>query len=173
MQVDITLEGADALIAHLNGTAKKFAQDASRTVQTHAHIIANRAKGHIEDYTSQLANSIEVFPSEDGMSAEIGPTAEHGDWHEFGTGPIGEQTSRKPVPEGYKHGSKGHHPPEDAIRAWCAKRGITDEKHIKAIIWHIAHYGTRAHPYMWPAYEQTKPQFDAAMERLVQEVSAK
>jgi len=60
-------------------------------------------------------------------------------------------------------GSKPHmppHGPDSALAQWAEMKGFD----VHALAWHIAHYGTKPHPYIEPTYQATKSQVGVMFE---------
>lgn len=55
-------------------------------------------------------------------------------------------------------GSKPHFPPLEPIREWCRRHNIP-ESAAYAIALNISRNGQAAKPYLFPAYEQERPNF--------------
>jgi hypothetical protein len=56
-------------------------------------------------------------------------------------------------------GSRPHWPPIDPIRQWCRRHKI-DEKLAFVIARKISKVGTPAKPFLYPAFEQERPNFE-------------
>lgn len=86
--------------------------------------------------TGNLANTIIVERSSDGMIVEVGPTAAYGVYVEEGTRP--------------------HFPPLDALEAWAKRHGFDSAWPIcKA----ISERGLPARPFLFPAWLAVKDKF--------------
>lgn len=83
-----------------------------------------------------LANTVIVERSPDGMIAEVGPTAPYGPYVE--------------------HGTRPHFPPPDALEGWAKRHGFESAWPIcKA----IAKRGLKARPFIFPAWLAVKDKF--------------
>jgi hypothetical protein len=99
-----------------------------------------------------LRSSIGPQYGRDFLSAEIGPgmVGEHKDkvpygvFVEFGTGP---HTSKE-----------GTEKFVESMLLWGRRKGF-DEGIVWAIIQHIRKYGTKPHPFLFPAWEEVRPDF--------------
>lgn len=61
-----------------------------------------------------------------------------------------------PYADAVETGSKPHmppHGPDSALAQWAEMKGYE----VHALAWHIAHYGTKPHPYIEPTYQEIKP----------------
>ena len=92
-----------------------------------------------------LANSIIVDLTIDGLIAEVGPEAPYGHYVEFGT--------------------KKHFPPPDALEGWAKRHGFDSAWPIcKA----IAKRGLKAKPYLFPAWLAVKDKFWKRIKRILE-----
>ena len=83
-----------------------------------------------------LANSIIVDLTTDGMIAEVGPEAPYGPYVEYGTRP--------------------HFPPPDALEGWARRHGFESPWPICKV---IAERGLPARPFLFPAWLEVKDLF--------------
>lgn len=125
----------------------QFTRDA---VNESALSIQAAAKKNITDSaavdTGQLRASIKIESFKDGFARRVGSDVKHAPFIEFGTGP------RKKFP------------PLEPIRRWCRRHRIPESAAF-AIARAIKMRGTPARPFLYPAYEQERPQFIARMRR--------
>jgi hypothetical protein len=92
-----------------------------------------------------LANSILVDLTADGMTAEIGPEAPYGPHIEFGTKP--------------------HFPPLDALEGWAKRHGFDSAWPIAKA---ISEKGTPAQPFLFPAWLAVKDEFWKRIRRMLE-----
>lgn len=137
------------------GAEKGIAQ-ACILVERDAKINANQ---HSD--TGILKNSItHVLESHDEIiDGFVGSSLAYAAMVEFGTSP---------------HQSyDGHEDFIESVTLWCHRHGINDPQHIHNVIKHIQENGTKAYPYLYPAYYANKDKVVAiineaiAKERLI------
>lgn len=102
--------------------------------------VQREAKENLRDRRTwdlgNLANSILVDRTIDGMIAEVGPTAPYGPYVEFGARP--------------------HFPPPDALEGWARRHGFDSAWPICIA---IARRGLPAKPYLFPAFLTVRDRF--------------
>ncbi|HEX6956258.1 MAG TPA: hypothetical protein VF156_15395 [Agromyces sp.] len=76
-----------------------------------------------------------------GLYGQVSVDAEHGKWIEFGTGP--------------------HFPPPAALAGWARRHGMAGMEFV--IARKISEVGTPARPFLFPAYSEETPAFQAAV----------
>jgi hypothetical protein len=103
--------------------------------------------------TSFLAGSINTRFTMDGLSAEVYCNAMYARWVEFG---------RRP----------GKPPPFSAIYPWVIVKVTKNVKEAKkiayAVMWKIAHQGTKKQPFLFPAAERERRRFIDGIRRILQ-----
>lgn len=104
-----------------------------------------------------LRNSITYEVDPDGLGSTIGTNSEYALPTEFGRLP-------------------GSMPPVAPLIAWAKRKGFEDPEAAGwAIAIHMRDFGTDPRPFLFPAFEQEKPQFNARIreriERMVREMS--
>lgn len=127
-------------LATLRKVAPQFVKDA---VNIHALNIQAQAKRNITDApavdTGRLRASVKIDTFSDGFARRVGTDLQYGKYVEFGTGP--------------------HFPPLDPIREWARRHGM-DESAAYPIALAISRRGTPAKPWLFPAFESERPNFD-------------
>jgi len=128
----------------LDRALQKLSTEKKRLVKGEVHASAidvqREAKERLKEQkawdTGNLANTVIVERSPDGMSAEVGPTAPYGVYVE--------------------HGARPHFPPPDALEGWAKRHGIESAWPIcKA----ISERGLPARPFLFPAYLAVEGKF--------------
>lgn len=101
---------------------------------------------------------------------------------EWGTGPAGRaslgaqpQSGLEKMKEyGYAHGPVGGWPPLDRILAWMGRKGIQQSRRIAfAIQMKIRREGTRAQPFLFPAFEEVRAEVIAKFRVSLQSIMAR
>lgn len=127
-----------ALAAEMRAYVDRVPATAERVVAKVAHDIVGSAQRNIiaNDTvdTGNLLNSVSA--TVDGLEAEIGPTAEYGDFIEEGTGLWGPSHSPYEIPNAFG-------------------LGIT-----------VEHPGIQPQPYMGPAFDEHEPRLESALGQL-------
>jgi len=137
----------------LQKAMQHLSADKKRKVQGEVYAsgidVQREAKEKLRDQRTwdlgNLANSILVDRTSDGMTSEIGPTAPYGPYVEYGTKP--------------------HFPPPDALEGWARRHGFESPWPIcKA----IAKRGLPAKPYLFPAWLMIKDKFWKKIKELIE-----
>lgn len=174
-------DGAEAVAKNIVG---KYSQD-----------IANNAKERITSATDmgglpppvdrgRMRGDIVVTFKKNGYAADVVAKAPHSAFLEFGTGPKGRATciQESLAPDYFHHTGNAKRPPINLIAAWVKRKGLVpkgkgQKAAIEAIAYaiadSIARYGIAARPYLYPAYKQVKPEFDATVEKFLEHVKRK
>lgn len=140
MKVTVKLKGDKAIMKALQHLSTKKKRKVIGEVYASGVDVQQAAKDKLKENRSWdlgfLANSIIVDLSIDKMIAEVGPTAAHGIYVEFGTKP--------------------HFPPLDALEGWARRHGIDSAWPIAKA---ISERGLPAKPYLFPAWLMFKDKF--------------
>lgn len=138
-------------IARIRKVAPQFTKDA---VNEHAINIQAQAKRNITDApavdTGQLRSSVKIETFSSGFAKRVGSDVKHAAAIEFGSAP--------------------HFPPLEPIREWCRRHGLP-ESAAYPIALAISKRGTPAKPYLFPAYEQERPKFEAVIREAWQKIA--
>lgn len=127
--ITVRIDGLDALQAKLHGS--RADAPVKRFLDRGAFMIQGAARKKVTVDTGRLKNSIGV-ESPSLRERRIGPSAEHGEWVEFGTRP--------------------HWPPPGSLAGWAKRHGMTDYQARRS----VAMKGTKAQPFMQPAAEEAE-----------------
>lgn len=123
---------------------------------------ATKAKTGAAVDTGRLRASIFPAVAPNALASEVRARARYAAFVEFGTGPLGASTNKQQLPEGYSHGP-GYFPPASALGRWAARHGIRSGGFVVAR--RIAEQGgTRARPFLGPAFEEEGPVLREAMQ---------
>lgn len=76
-----------------------------------------------------------------GLFGQVSVDADYGKWIEFGTGP--------------------HFPPPASLAGWARRHGMAGMEYV--IARGIAEHGTPARPFLYPAFAEESPAFQAAI----------
>ena len=140
------LEQLQKLGPHLvSGPMSRFMRAAGFVVQAHA---MTNTRPNVFDGTVINSFYVHVDPSPIPAKTEIGNSAEHAPYLEKGTRP--------------------HFPPVAAIAPWAQAHGI--EPYALAL--HISRHGTKAHPFLVPALNQSKGEIVALLSVAAAEIEA-
>jgi len=134
--ISVSITGAEEIKKNFSALATHFpAWVAAANVGT-AEDIADQARRNVKEIdafdTGELYSSIKVSASAKGRSVVVYSDSKHAPFIEFGTAP--------------------HFPPLDAIRAWCARKGIPIAAAFP-IARAISERGTPERPWLYPAYK--------------------
>lgn len=155
------------------------ARGRARKITNHFSLkLSNKIKENAPVDRGRLRSSVQLrqYVSNDlGVVADVLVAVDYAAFIEYGTGPLGRQMHLfgGPLPEGYVHGSGGKFPPIKLILEWVKRKGITGargespEQIAYLIARKIARQGIAAKPFVWPAYMEIKPQWEAAMQQYV------
>lgn len=145
----------------------KFSLELSNKIKENAPVDRGRLRA---------ATQLRQYVSNDlGIVADVIVAVDYAAFIEYGTGPLGKQMNLfgGPLPAGYVHGSGGKFPPIKLILEWVKRKGITgnkgesQEQIAYLIARKIARDGIAAKPFVWPAYMEVKPKWEAAMKKYV------
>ena len=145
-QITVHVEGLDAAIAKL--TPQRANGPIGRFLDRGAIYIQSRAKENAPVDTGRLRGSIGVESPSDRQRV-IGGNTDYAEYVETGTRP--------------------HFPPPSALAGWAARHGGGDPR---ALAFHIAKAGTKAHPYMKPAAESGESFVKSLIPTLAAELEA-
>jgi HK97 gp10 family phage protein len=146
MSMTVTITGERELQKAIEDLMYQAKQATSDAVSEHALNIQSQAKRNISDWpavdTGRLRASIKVESYSDGLARRVGSDVNYAPFVEFGTRP--------------------HFPPLEPIREWCRRHSIPEEA-AYAIALKISRTGQPARPFLFPAYEQERPKFEAVI----------
>lgn len=134
-----------ANVAKLKRLAPEFTRNA---VNAAAIAIQARAKLNITDNqtvdTGRLRASVKIETYSGGLARRVGSDLKYAPSIEFGSRP--------------------HFPPLDPIRAWCKRHGLP-ESAAYPIALGISKRGTPAQPFLYPAFEVERHEFEQLIRR--------
>ena len=127
----------------------KLAPDfTKRAVNEFAIMVQSAAKQNITDApavdTGRLRASIKIENYSSGFAKRVGSDLKYAPSIEFGSRP--------------------HFPPLAPIREWCRRHGI-DERAAYPIARKIAERGTHEKPFLFPALEANRPEFEQTIRK--------
>lgn len=139
MAINFRLEGAPELTRRLAGAARIVSAEEQRAMTTSLLLVEASARRNARTDTRQLMNSIVSRQRQVGSTliGEVGPSARHGIYVERGTRP--------------------HWPPVAALVGWARRHGVSPYAVQRA----IARRGTRARPFMAPAWASNARRVEA------------
>jgi hypothetical protein len=132
--VTLRLEGADRLAGALRRSPQVVAQEQVRAMTRSLLLVEGDARRNVRQDTRQLMNSITHRQRMAGgaLVGEVGPSLRYGAYVERGTRP--------------------HWPPRAPLEGWARRHGVP----VYAVQRAIARRGTRARPFLVPAYEKNR-----------------
>lgn len=142
---------------------------AKEIINDNALKLMNQARKNAPVDMGQLRSSIRPSFYNNGLTAEVGTDVGYGAFVEFGTGPVGRATFPSLFgnkPDDYVWGPGGFFPPLQPIKDWCRRHSIP-EKMAFVIARKIGKYGLKAQPYMFPAWDMVRPQFEKELHDLI------
>jgi hypothetical protein len=179
--VKAELVGADELKREFGALEFRARAVARDVINASSLRIMNRAKQLCVVDQGRLRASIAHSTYNDGLTAEVSTNVGYAAFIEFGTGPRGRQGHLfgGPLPPGYMHGGPGKPVPLDIILQWMRRHGIRPrgasrsgkgyaaaERGLAFVIARaINRRGQAARPFMFPAYFEEVPKFEAEMKR--------
>ncbi len=177
--VSIEIVGLEALIKKLRAYGKRVEEKGKQIIAKHSLDLDRYAKENCAVDMGRLRASISPKFTEGGFIGEVSTNVSYAAFMEFGTGIEGRSGHTAnglpigPLPLGYQYGNGGKMPPYELIADWVKRKGIqpkdpkmTQEQLIFLIRRKIGDYGLKARPYMYPAYLQVLPEFEADAKRL-------
>jgi HK97 gp10 family phage protein len=181
-KIGAQLIGVNALKTALDKLDADARGKAAQIIRYHALNIQNDAKRLAPVDMGLLRASIKPRFYKSGTISEISTDTGYAAFIEFGTGPKGKQKHALggPIPPEYQHGTGRDKPGKAlvlAILEWMKRKGIRPKvsgrgKKKKAaelslayvIARHIARFGTAPRPFMFPAFEKVRPEFERDMQ---------
>jgi len=140
MKIKIDVIGEKELDRALKNLSTEKSKKVKGEVYASALDIQREAKQRLRTLkawdTGNLANTVIVERSPDGMIAEVGPTAPYGVYIE--------------------HGARPHFPPLDALEGWAKRHGFSSAWPICKV---ISERGLPARPFLFPAWLAVKDKF--------------
>ena len=134
MPVTLHVEGADRLEAALRRSRQVVAQEQVRAMTRSLLLVEGDARRNVRQDTRQLMNSIthRQRMAGDALVGEVGPSVRYGLYVE--------------------KGSRPHWPPRAPLEGWARRHGVS----VFVVQRAIARRGTRARPFLLPAYEKNR-----------------
>jgi len=152
MKASMEMLGMDKLMEELERFSLRKAKEVSQEVNAAALELQGEAKRNLTDWgainTGHLRNSIIAEMTADKMGAEVGAdkaTAPYAPYVEYGTKP--------------------HWPPPGEIRRWVLDHKMP-ESAVFPISLKIAKHGTKARPFLYPAFNKVAKEFVQRLRRL-------
>lgn len=149
MRVTVDLVGDKAIMKALQHLGKEKKRLVKNEVRASGLDVQREARNNLKESKAwdlgNLANSIFVDLTTDGMTAEVGPEAPYGAHVEYGTRP--------------------HFPPLDALERWARRHGFDSAWPIAKA---ISERGTPARPYLFPAWLAVKDEFWKRIKRMLE-----
>ncbi len=134
--ISVKITGQDQIKSNVAYLRANFPDWLEAANQETAEEIRDEARNNVKQLdafdTGELFNSIDISVSPKGLSVTVYSSSKHAPYIEFGTAP--------------------HFPPLDAIRAWCARKGIPVSAAFP-IARAISERGTPERPWLYPAYK--------------------
>jgi hypothetical protein len=141
-----TITGREETQKRIQRLLKVAPQLTKNAVNEHAINIQAQAKRNITDApavdTGQLRSSVKIETFSSGFAKRVGSDVKHAKPIEFGTGP--------------------HFPPLEPIQEWARRHGLPEEA-AYPIAKAISERGTPAKAWLFPAFEQERPKFEAVI----------
>ena len=150
MPVTLRLEGADRLSAALHRAPETVTSEQARAMTASLLLVEGDARRGVRQDTRQLANSITHRQTQRGQTlvGAVGPSARWGLYVERGTRP--------------------HYPPVAALVGWARRHGVSPYAVQRA----IGRRGTRARPFLAPAFTKNAARIVALFARAGARVTA-
>jgi hypothetical protein len=130
MPITLHLQGADELLARLRRSPQVTAAAQERAMTASLLLVEGDARRNVRHDTRRLMNSIthELSGRGTNLVGRVGPSVRYGLYVERGTRP--------------------HWPPRAALEGWARRHNVP----VFAVQRGIARRGTRARPFLVPAY---------------------
>ncbi len=158
ISVKADIKSINKTLKVLDSLGEKVRKSAEKEIERSARNIEGKAKRNAPTgANNRLKTSIDVRGS--GLSREVFTDVKYAPYVEFGT------KSKVDIPpglEGYAmqfKGKKGgsYEDMEKSIKVWAKRKGIPEEA-VYPIIKSILHKGTKAQPFLFPAFFSEQPQ---------------
>jgi len=150
MAVNLRLEGAEGLEAALTHAQAVVRAEQLRAMQTALLLVEADARRNVAHDTRQLMNSItnRMAFRGDTLVGQVGPSVRYGVYVEKGTRP--------------------HWPPAAPLVGWARRHGVP----VIAVQRAIARRGTRARPFLVPAFTKNREKIVALFGASAQAITA-
>ena len=150
MAVDLRLEGAEGLQAALSRAQEAVRATNLRAMQAACLLVEADARRTVTHDTRQLMNSIasRVTTRGPAIIGQVGPSVRYGVYVEQGTRP--------------------HWPPAAPLVGWARRHGVP----VIAVQRAIARRGTRARPFLVPAFTKNRDRIVALFGAAAQQITA-
>jgi hypothetical protein len=148
--VTLRLEGAEPLAAALRRAPATVAAEQARAMTASLLLVEGDARRNVRHDTRQLMNSITSRQRQRGQTlvGEVGPSVRYGLYVE--------------------RGSRPHYPPVAALTGWARRHGMSPYAVQRA----IGRRGTRARPFLAPAFTRNAARIVALFARAGARVTA-
>lgn len=140
--MSVQVKGMLAVIAAFDGVNAEAERAVKRVVRKTAVRVEGRAKELVPVDTGRLRSSITHEIDASGFSGTVGTNVEYARDVEFGR--MGGDLSRGDL---------------RGLAGWMNRKGIEGASRRRRIVTGVASHGTRAQPYLFPAWEQNRKQF--------------
>jgi hypothetical protein len=150
MPVTLRLAGADRLTAALRRSPEVVAAEQARAMTASLLLVEGDARRNVRQDSRRLMNSITHRQRQQGHSlvGQVGPSARYGLYVE--------------------RGSRPHFPPVAALAGWARRHGVSPYAVQRA----IGRRGTRARPFLAPAFTKNAARIVALFARAGARVTA-
>lgn len=147
MKVDINLKGVNDAINKISKFEHTKRQKVKDTIHESALNIQKGAKRRVRVDTGRLRASIAIQTLNEGLTLQVGTKVKYAPFIEFGTGKFVS------IPPGVNVPEKGRQTP------WLYPESKGGTPTGKMILTH----GSQPHPFLFPAWDEEKPNFIKAM----------
>lgn len=137
LSVSIEIIGIDETIRNFRNIDSQMIRKVRRQVVKSSLIIETRAKREVAVDTGRLRSSIQIGLKNSGLNADIFSDVNYANFIEFGTRP--------------------HRPPASALKGWARRHNMDGMESV--IAKSIERKGTKARPFLVPAFESEKNDF--------------
>lgn len=158
------VEGLKELNKALDLFCKYLAEEVADAIQWGMDQIVKTAQASdaFTDHTTNLRNSIrndlQILADQVLGTVKAGGPDGYAEYVEFGTGPLGQETNKNTeVDVTYSPAGRREAKEAEALH-WVNAAG--EDQFFKSIWWH----GTKAHPFLYPAYTEWKDKIIAKIE---------
>ena len=146
--ITVRMHGAKRTRRQIGAFSVLVKENIRRQVMTSALAIQGGARRRVSVDVGQLRNSIRPVFYDDGLSAEVFTDVLQGPFVEFGTRP--HPTSKFP-------GRARKMPPPGVLKDWIRRHGLSIPEFV--LRRHIMRHGTEAKPFLFPAWEEERPDY--------------
>lgn len=164
--LNIKVLGVEEAIGKIQAYELAKTEQVKKQVNTSALKVQRGAKQRCAVDTGRLRSSIAMEPYNGGLTIEVGTDVKYAPYIEFGTGPRVSVPGELTDYAAQFKGRGGGMAPPGALLGWMRTHGIPESAEF-VIRRAIAKKGIKAQPFLFPAWEQERPEYIAKLKEIL------